>query len=104
MTEIAFGTYTDLGTRRRRHYPQSGLVMRDSCRICCRGAEARRRVTVTPCVGNERGADTSSADRRTRLEGAEINKSLLALKVRSFSHLLAASAAVRNSDRDGGDL
>jgi len=43
-------------------------------------------------VGNERGADTSSADRRIRLEGAEINKSLLALKVQSiytsdhFSH------------------
>lgn len=37
-------------------------------------------------AGNERGADTSSADRQTRLEGAEINKSLLALKVCS-SHL-----------------
>ncbi|KAL4704421.1 hypothetical protein ACJJTC_000420 [Scirpophaga incertulas] len=31
-------------------------------------------------AGNERGADTASANRQTRMESAEINKSLLALK------------------------
>ena len=37
--------------------------------------------TFVLILGNERGADTSSSDRQTRMEGAEINKSLLALKV-----------------------
>lgn len=44
-------------------------------------------------AGNERGADTSSADRQTRLEGAEINKSLLALKVCNSN--LASECQVR---------
>ncbi|XP_046654477.1 kinesin-like protein KIF2A isoform X2 [Daphnia pulicaria] len=36
--------------------------------------------SLVDLAGNERGADTSSANRQTRMEGAEINKSLLALK------------------------
>lgn len=40
------------------------------------------KLSLIDLAGNERGADTSSSDRKTRLEGAEINKSLLALKVR----------------------
>ncbi|XP_021106436.1 kinesin-like protein KIF2C isoform X2 [Heterocephalus glaber] len=36
--------------------------------------------SLVDLAGNERGAHTSSADRQTRMEGAEINKSLLALK------------------------
>uniref|UniRef100_A0AC34RAB0 Kinesin-like protein n=1 Tax=Panagrolaimus sp. JU765 TaxID=591449 RepID=A0AC34RAB0_9BILA len=38
------------------------------------------KISLIDLAGNERGADTTSSDRQTRLEGAEINKSLLALK------------------------
>ncbi|XP_076441077.1 kinesin-like protein KIF2A [Babylonia areolata] len=42
--------------------------------------ELHGKFSLIDLAGNERGVDTSSADRQTRMEGAEINKSLLALK------------------------
>lgn len=38
------------------------------------------KISLIDLAGSERGKDTNSADRITRMEGAEINKSLLALK------------------------
>lgn len=44
------------------------------------GFSPLRKLSLIDLAGSERGADTDCSDRRTRQEGAEINKSLLALK------------------------
>ena len=38
------------------------------------------KLSLIDLAGSERGADTANTDRKTRIEGAQINKSLLALK------------------------
>lgn len=47
--------------------------------VAKRGAEIGR-LCFIDLAGSERGSDTASSTRQTRIEGAEINKSLLALK------------------------
>jgi len=62
------------------------IVVKDTRRLRDRDAnEAKNtkavgKISFIDLAGSERGADTTDNDRQTRIEGAEINKSLLALK------------------------
>ncbi|NXE26462.1 KIF2A protein, partial [Ardeotis kori] len=77
LIEIGNSCRTSGQTSANAHSSRSHAVFQI---ILKRKGKLHGKFSLIDLAGNERGADTSSADRQTRLEGAEINKSLLALK------------------------
>jgi len=67
-------------TSANAHSSRSHAVFQIILRNSDRKKSLHGKFSLIDLAGNERGADTSSANRQTRMEGAEINKSLLALK------------------------
>merc|ERR1712013_333221 len=67
-------------TSANAHSSRSHAVFQINLREDTRRRPLYGKFSLIDLAGNERGADTSSANRQTRMEGAEINKSLLALK------------------------
>jgi kinesin family protein 2/24 len=81
----ALQSIVDTGNRNRTtHATESNDESSRShaiCQIALRVGERQvGRLSLIDLAGSERGADTKSHNRQRRLEGAEINKSLLALK------------------------
>lgn len=67
-------------TSANNHSSRSHAVFQIILKHNARQTRIKGKFSLIDLAGNERGADTSSANRQTRMEGAEINKSLLALK------------------------
>ncbi|KAK9522668.1 hypothetical protein VZT92_019117 [Zoarces viviparus] len=77
LIEVGNSCRTSGQTSANAHSSRSHAVFQIILR---RQGKMHGKFSLIDLAGNERGADTSNADRQTRLEGAEINKSLLALK------------------------
>ncbi|KAM8866326.1 kinesin-like protein KIF2A isoform 2-T2 [Synchiropus picturatus] len=77
LIEVGNSCRTSGQTSANAHSSRSHAVFQIILR---RKEKMHGKFSLIDLAGNERGADTSSANRQTRLEGAEINKSLLALK------------------------
>ncbi|KAH8402077.1 hypothetical protein KR009_009538 [Drosophila setifemur] len=66
---------TSANSKSSRSHAVFQMVLRSSQNEALHG-----KFSLIDLAGNERGADNSSSDRQTRLEGSDINKSLLVLK------------------------
>uniref|UniRef100_A0A671PDS5 Kinesin-like protein n=1 Tax=Sinocyclocheilus anshuiensis TaxID=1608454 RepID=A0A671PDS5_9TELE len=96
LIEIGNSCRTSGQTSANAHSSRSHAVFQIILR---RKGKMHGKFSLIDLAGNERGADTSSADRQTRLEGAEINKSLLALKIATISPGMASCENTLNTLR-----
>ena len=79
LIQYGMNIRTSGATSANQHSSRSHAVFQ----IVLRNKATRRehgKISLIDLAGSERGKDTNSSDRITRMEGAEINKSLLALK------------------------
>uniref|UniRef100_A0AAY4EV53 Kinesin-like protein n=1 Tax=Denticeps clupeoides TaxID=299321 RepID=A0AAY4EV53_9TELE len=96
LIEVGNSCRTSGQTSANAHSSRSHAVFQIILR---RRGKLHGKFSLIDLAGNERGADTSSADRQTRLEGAEINKSLLALKIATISPGMASCENTLNTLR-----
>jgi len=75
---VLFRSRTSGATSANQHSSRSHAVFQIILRN--KAKKEHGKISLIDLAGSERGKDTNSSDRITRMEGAEINKSLLALK------------------------